>query len=80
MQWILFSLVLSIVGFIIHFTAWPVNKQTWSPSYLFMMAGVAGFSLSFFYLIIDCQAWQPQFMKRSRMFFAWQWKLTDVVS
>ncbi len=31
-----------IVKWAIHFAGWKMNKQLWSPSYVFMMAGSTG--------------------------------------
>jgi predicted acyltransferase len=32
---------------------WPMNKQLWSPAYLFFMAGSCGYLLIVFYVIYD---------------------------
>ena len=57
LHWTIMSSVLLVLGFIIDglgiYPGWRMNKQTWSPSYLFFMAGCAGFSLSFMYCVFD---------------------------
>jgi hypothetical protein len=48
------SLVLLILGWAISF-AWPMNKQIWSPAYLFGMAGACGALLLSLYCVYDLQ-------------------------
>ena len=52
-QWGPSSLGFWLLGVIIHVLGWKMNKQTWSPSYVFMMAGTCGIMLLFFYFIYD---------------------------
>lgn len=52
-HWVPMSLVCAAVGTIIHFAGFPWNKNLWTTSYVFFMAGVAGGLLSLFYLVID---------------------------
>ena len=42
-----------LLGVVIHFAGWKMNKQQWSPSYLFFMAGAAGALLSLLYIVLD---------------------------
>jgi hypothetical protein len=56
------STALVALGWIIHAAGWKMNKQLWSPSYLFFTAGVAGFFLIFFFALLDYPAWQPKWL------------------
>lgn len=63
---------------IVHETSWKMNKQLWSPAYVFLMAGCTGIvircfrldlsyvglCLVLFYLLIDFTVWQPDWMRR----------------
>jgi hypothetical protein len=42
LHWVPQSIFLVVLGVVIHFAGWKMNKQLWSPSYLFMMAGACG--------------------------------------
>lgn len=63
MHWSVLSIVWFIVGWIIHGAGWEMNKQTWSPSYVCMMAGTTGFFSIFFYAMLDWQEWQPRALR-----------------
>eukprot|EP00949_MAST-11_sp_MAST-11-sp1_P001627 g1627.t1 len=52
-HWAVMSSVLMGLGLILHFTTYKMNKQMWTPSYLFFMAGSCGMCLSFFYVLCD---------------------------
>jgi len=71
LQWIPLSLSLFVTGLAIHYGGWKMNKQLWSPSYLFFMAGSTGILLTIFYVLMDFRKWQPEWMSRP-------WKLTNV--
>ena len=51
------------LGLTIDASGWPMNKQLWSPSYLFFMTGCCGCCLCIFYLIFDYTKWQPPGMR-----------------
>lgn len=36
-HWLVFSIIIVALGLVIHFSGFPMNKQLWSPSYLFFM-------------------------------------------
>ena len=63
-QWAPMSLVWLVTGIIIHYAGWKMNKQLWSPSYLFLMAGCTGGCFMLFYLLLDHRTWQPTWLKR----------------
>lgn len=52
-HWSIMSTVLILCGLIIHFTFFKMNKQLWSTSYLFFMAGTCGLCLTWVYAAID---------------------------
>lgn len=58
--WFAESTVFVGLGWIIHAAGFKMNKQLWSPSYLFFMAGMAGYFLLFFFAFLDYTAWQPK--------------------
>ena len=70
--WCACSSVLLTLGLIIHYSAWKANKQIWSPSYLFIMAGACGFVLTAFYVLLDWRSWQPKFLSGEG--FIWKGK------
>ena len=37
LHWTMLSIILTALGLVIHFAGFPMNKQLWSPSYLFFM-------------------------------------------
>ena len=39
-HWTIYSVVLVVVGLVIQFAGFPMNKQLWSPSYVFFMVRV----------------------------------------
>ena len=41
--WLGEAVMLVVVGIIIHVAGWPMNKQLWSPAYLFYTAGATGY-------------------------------------
>ena len=73
-----------VLGLVIDAAGWHINKQTWSPSYVFMMSGACGFFVIFFYILLDWQAWQPSWLKRARTCLpvifdnGTKWTFTDV--
>lgn len=73
------SVVLFVLGLVIHYAGWKLNKQLWSPSYVFLMAGTSGLFLSFFYAIMDFTTWQPFCMKRERACGRFSFRFADVV-
>jgi heparan-alpha-glucosaminide N-acetyltransferase len=52
-HWIPFSAILFVLGIAIHFAGIPLNKNLYSMSYIFLMAGTAGILLSICYILID---------------------------
>jgi hypothetical protein len=72
MQWIPLSLALFVTGLAIHYGGWEMNKQLWSPSYLFFMAGCTGILLTIFYLMMDFTSWQPVWLNKP-------YKITNMV-
>ena len=52
-HWSLLSGVLIALGLLVHFTFFKMNKQLWSTSYLFFMAGTCGACLTVVYALID---------------------------
>lgn len=67
MQWLPMSFVLIAVGVIIEVAGWKPNKQIWTPSYVFIMAGTNGLVLATFYALLDYTAWQPTLMQKSKV-------------
>ena len=61
-HWVPLSLFLIVVGVIIHYAGFPMNKQLWSPSYVAFMAGTSGLCLVFFYFLMDVKKVQAPFM------------------
>lgn len=78
-HWIGLSAVWFVLGIIIHFSGWPMNKQMWSPSYLFMMAGACGFTVTLCYCLLDYRDWQPNILRNGLQFFRWQVRATDIL-
>ena len=64
-HWVPLALVSFVLGIIIHVTGWKMNKQLWSPSYLFFMAGCTGILLSSFYVLMDWVSWQPTWTRKA---------------
>ena len=61
--------VLSTVCFVVSTAIapfWPMCKQTWSPSYLFMTAGSCGYLLVLLYLLFDYPCQPPAWQRRLR--------------
>ena len=79
MQWGWQSIALVLLGLVINYSGWEMNKQLWSPSYLFFMAGCTGAFLSLFYILMDFTTWQPKFMQQQRKLLSLAWRVTDVV-
>jgi heparan-alpha-glucosaminide N-acetyltransferase len=52
-HWIPLSVVLTALGIIVHFSGIPLNKNLYSLSYIFLMAGSSGLLLTAFYILID---------------------------
>eukprot|EP00945_MAST-04E_sp_MAST-4E-sp1_P002152 g2152.t1 len=53
-HWLSFAGLLMFVGLIMHFTTFmPMNKQEWSVSYVFFMAGSCGAALAVVYYLVD---------------------------
>ena len=52
-HWCALAAALSALGWLVHFTAWPMHKQLWSPSYLLRMAGSCGAALALVYALVD---------------------------
>ena len=52
-HWCALAAALSALGWLVHFTAWPMNKQLWSTSYLLWMAGSCGAALALVYALVD---------------------------
>ena len=42
-----------VFGLVLEAAGWGVNKQLWSPSYLFVTAGMCGYCLATMYVIFD---------------------------
>eukprot|EP00050_Salpingoeca_kvevrii_P019369 m.85288 g.85288 ORF g.85288 m.85288 type:complete len:492 (+) comp8378_c0_seq7:63-1538(+) len=78
-QWTLLSTVLFGLGLALHYLAWPMNKQMWTPSYVSFMAGCTGYSLIFFYVLLDWTRWQPEWFSRDRGLFGIKWRFTSIV-
>lgn len=62
-HWSIFSTLLIALGGVIHFSGDPINKQRWSPSYVFFMAGTCGAALTVVYLLIDVLLPSPRMAK-----------------
>ena len=74
-HWSVLSIVLMAVGAVIHFTFFKMNKQLWSTSYLFFMAGSCGACLTLVYGLIDAPAKEgerstPQWSKTMKKILA----------
>lgn len=78
--WFTESTVLVALGWVIHASGFQMNKQLWSPSYTFFMAGMAGFFLLFFYVFLDATDWQPSFMQRTVKVHKTNVGVTDVAA
>ncbi|PRP89041.1 hypothetical protein PROFUN_02319 [Planoprotostelium fungivorum] len=62
-HWLAPSIIFLSLGLIIHFFGgFPLNKNMYSPSFLFLMAGAAGIVLSLFYIVVDVYQIQKPFM------------------
>lgn len=57
-QWIPFSSACLIIGLIIHFNGFPMNKNLWSPSFTLAMIGIDGLVFTFFYYVIDVKGFK----------------------
>jgi hypothetical protein len=51
---------------------WKMNKQLWSPSYLFFMAGACGGLLSVVFALLDYTEWLPRPLRT-------KWRLPSVL-
>ena len=54
-HWLACSTVLIAAGLALHFEGLPMNKQLWSTSYLFFMAGTCGAALAAVYALVDAK-------------------------
>ena len=54
-HWSAFGTFLVALGLIIHYTIMEMNKQLWTVSYVFFMAGTCGLSLVVVYCCVDVQ-------------------------
>ena len=52
------------VGVGLHFAGMPMNKQLWSASYTFFMAGTCGASLMLVYILVDTGKGYNKFFRR----------------
>ena len=52
-HWTILSGGLICIGIFLHIFGMPMNKQLWSASYLFFMAGTCGASLLLAYILVD---------------------------
>jgi heparan-alpha-glucosaminide N-acetyltransferase len=57
MHWVVVSALLMVIGLTIHYGGYSMNKQLWTPSYVFFMAGSCGAFLALWYALVDVQ-WQ----------------------
>ena len=64
LSWVPQSAFLLVLGTVIHFAGWPMNKQLWSPSFVFFMAGSAGGFLVTVFALVDYTSWQPRPFRR----------------
>ena len=64
-HWSVVSSTLIALGLLIHCTFFKMNKQLWSTSYLFFMAGTCGMCLTIVYGLIDAPAAAPSSSHRS---------------
>jgi len=63
LQWLLPSTLFLFFGLIIHFfLGFPLNKNLYSPSFLFVLAGAAGYFLCLFYVVVDLYGLKLPFM------------------
>lgn len=63
LQWVVPSTIFMFVGLMIHFFGgFPLNKNLYTPSFLFVMAGAAGYILTLYYLIVDVYGFKKPFM------------------
>ena len=76
LHWGSFAGVLMGVGLVIHFTAFPMNKQLWSPSYLFFMAGSCGSLLALFFAVVDALPLTRTSLQREGGPRWWRWSCT----
>ena len=58
--WIPQTIFLMLLGILIHFGGWKMNKQLWSPSYLFFMAGACGAAVCVSFALLDYTEWLPR--------------------
>lgn len=52
-HWAVLSTAMLVFGLVLEAAGWGVNKQLWSPSYLFVTAGMCGYCLATMYVIFD---------------------------
>ena len=64
-HWAAFSSFCFALGWVIS-PFWPMNKQIWSPSYLFMTAGACGYLLIALYMLYDYPCEAPAWQRRLR--------------
>ena len=76
-HWSFMSTLLIALGLLIHFTFFKMNKQLWSTSYLFFMAGTCGACLTLVYACIDAplslnagSSYVPKWSKRMKTLFS----------
>jgi hypothetical protein len=67
--WFPMASISFVLGIVIHVAGWKMNKQTWSPSYLFMMAGAVGYVFMIFYLLLDVLPGYPFLRVAVRVWF-----------
>jgi predicted acyltransferase len=58
-HWSVLATALFALGWIIN-PFWAMNKQLWSPAYLFFMAGSCGYLLIALYLVYDFEVAAPE--------------------
>ncbi|XP_024393658.1 uncharacterized protein [Physcomitrium patens] len=62
-DWMIMSLVLLIVGLLLHLLGVPFNKPLYSVSYMLFTGGAAGVVFAGFYLLVDVYGWRgPTFL------------------
>jgi predicted acyltransferase len=57
-QWVVPSIIQLALGFIIHFTFMPFNKNLYTISYIFLMGGTAGLVFILCYILMDVAKFQ----------------------
>ena len=72
-HWLSLAGVLMFTGLLMHFTTFmPMNKQLWSVSYVFFMAGSCGAALALVYYLVDVKNESQQyFASFFRPFHTW---------